>query len=156
MDKKGFLIGYIQKQRRIFYREALEQGKLLGVAQDGSREFITVLAAVCMDGTALPAGLIYSADTFNIQDSWLDGFDPKEDSTFFASSPSGWTNEQLGVEWLTTIFDRFTKAKARNGRDPRLLFVDGHSSHLSMAFLDYCLKNRIHIAKFPPHSTHRL
>ncbi|KAF2228324.1 CENP-B protein, partial [Viridothelium virens] len=156
LDEKGFLIGCLQKQRRIFNREAYKQGKLIGAGQDGNRDWITVLAGICMDGTVLPAGLIYSADTFNIQDSWLEGFNPKEDTTFFASSSSGWTNEELGVEWLINIFDRFTKQKAQKGRDPRLLFVDGHNSHLSMAFLDYCLKHRIHIAKFPPYSTHQL
>ncbi|KAM4067830.1 DDE superfamily endonuclease [Hirsutella rhossiliensis] len=59
-------------------------------------------------------------------------------------------------EWLVGVFDRFTKAKARNGRDYRLLITDGHSSHINMDFLEWCDQHRIIVAVFPPHSTHRL
>jgi len=38
MDEKGFLIGYLQKVRRIFPRALMEKQKLLGTSQDGSRE----------------------------------------------------------------------------------------------------------------------
>ena len=75
---------------------------------------------------------------------------------FFASSPNGWTSDELGLSYLTTIFDRETKAKARNSRNWRLLFVDGHGSYINMKWLDYCLKHRILLAVYPPHSTHRL
>ena len=54
------------------------------------------------------------------------------------------------------MFDRYTKTKARNGRDWRLLFVDGHGSHLNMKFLDWCDQHRILVAIYPPHLTHRL
>jgi hypothetical protein len=52
------------------------------------------------------------------------------------------------------VFDRYTKPKAR--REWRLLIVDGHGSHLTMRFLDWCKANRILVAAFPPLSTHRL
>lgn len=57
---------------------------------------------------------------------------------------------------ITVNFDRFTKAKARNDRDYRLLITDGPSSHVNMDFLERCDQHRIIIAVFPPHSTHRL
>ena len=38
MDEKGFLIGQLQRTRRIFPKEAWEKGQILGSAQDGSRE----------------------------------------------------------------------------------------------------------------------
>ncbi|XP_044724308.1 DDE superfamily endonuclease domain-containing protein [Hirsutella rhossiliensis] len=69
---------------------------------------------------------------------------------------TGWTNHELGKEWLIGVFDRFTKEKARNGRDYRLLITDGHSSHVNMDFLEWCDQHRIIVAVFPPHSTHRL
>ena len=37
-----------------------------------------------------------------------------------------------------------------------MLFLDGHGSHLSMRFLDWCQEHKILIACYPPHSTHRL
>jgi len=109
-----------------------------------------------MDGTTLPPSIIYQAESGNLQDTWLDDFKPKEHTCHFASSSSGWTNEDLRMSWLTGIFDRYTKQKARNGRDYRLLFVDGHSSHLNMKFLTWCEQHWVHVAIYPPHSTHRL
>jgi hypothetical protein len=57
---------------------------------------------------------------------------------------------------LEQVFDRNTKKKARHGKDWRLLIVDGHSSHLTNKFLDYCINRKIFVAVFPPHSTHTL
>ena len=133
-----------------------QSGKLLGAGQDGNREWITLLASICMDGTYLPPAIVYRAASGNLQDTWVDDFDPKEHICFFASSASGWTNDELGYSWLTTVFDRETRAKSRFTRDYRLLFVDGHGSHINMNFLDWCEKNRVLVALYPPHSTHRL
>jgi DDE superfamily endonuclease len=106
--------------------------------------------------TSLPPFLIYQGKPGQVQDSWLTEFDPAHQSAFFTTSETGWTNHELGKEWLMGVFDRFTKAKARNGRDYRLLITDGHSSHVNMDFLEWCDQHRIIVAVFPPHSTHRL
>ena len=63
MDKKGFLIGYMGRRKRIMTREALKAGRIKSTIQDGNREFITILATICGDGTTLPAGLIYEGKT---------------------------------------------------------------------------------------------
>ena len=102
----------------------------------------------------LPPGLIYKADTGNLQDIWVQDFDGNTQNCYFASSPTGWTNDNLGMQWLTEIFDKATKDKAR--RNWRCLFVDGHSSHINMNFLDWCLEHRVLVACYPPYSTHRL
>ena len=52
------------------------------------------------------------------------------------------------------IFECETKEKAR--RSWRLLILDGHGSHISMKFIDYCDSHRILLAIYPPHSTHTL
>jgi hypothetical protein len=74
----------------------------------------------------------------------------------FALSPNGWTNDKLGLAWLEQVFDKHTKKKASNGREWRLLLVDGHGSHINMNFLDWCEKHRILVAVYLPHTTHRL
>lgn len=156
MDEKGFLLGVINRTKRVFSLNVKKQGKLLGAAQDGNRSWITFLACVCQDMTSLPPFLIYQGKPGQVQDSWLTEFEPEHQSAFFTTSETGWTNHELGKEWLTGVFDRFTKAKARNGRDYRLLITDGHSSHVNMDFLEWCDQHRIIVAVFPPHSTHRL
>lgn len=154
MDEKGFLLGVLSKPKRVFSRPRYEEGSIKQVVQDGNREWITTIAAICADGTALSPSLIYQATTGLIQDSWLQNFDPSKHYCFFASSPSGWTNDILGLEWLTKVFDRETKEKAR--RAWRLLILDGHGSHINMRFIEYCDRNRILLAVYPPHSTHTL
>ena len=96
LDKKYFLIRILTKLRRIFAKLQQEQGKLIKAGQDSNQEWITVLACIYTDGTALSPGLIYQASTGNIQDSWLQDFDPQLHKAFFASSPTGWTNDELG------------------------------------------------------------
>jgi uncharacterized protein YndB with AHSA1/START domain len=155
MDEKGFMIGKLQKTKRIFNLQHYASGKLRGAGEDGNREWITLVACICADGKYLPPAIIYSATTGNLQTSWLEDFDPEKHTVYFASSEKGWTNDQLGFKWLE-LFHRHTKAKARNGRDWRVLWADGHGSHLSMEFLNWSMEHRIHIAVYPAHSTHRL
>jgi hypothetical protein len=52
------------------------------------------------------------------------------------------------------IFDKETKSQASRGW--RLLILDGHGSHVTMKFIEYCDSNRILLAIFPAHSTHTL
>ena len=71
MDEKGFLIGALIKARRIFSWRAFEAGRVDYIIQDGSREWITLVATICADGSYLLPGLIYPAISGNLQDSWL-------------------------------------------------------------------------------------
>jgi cell division septum initiation protein DivIVA len=156
MDEKGFGIGLQHKSRRIFTKASLESGSLNGSGQDGNREWVTLIATICQDGSALPPFLIYSGQSGHPMSTWLEEFDPDHQDAHFSVSPTGWTNNQLALEWIRRTFEPRTKAKARQGRDFRLILLDGHASHVSIPFVDYCLEHRIILSVFPPHSTHRL
>jgi hypothetical protein len=69
MDEKGFLLGRTTKAKRIFPKDLKASEKLLGAGQDGSREWIAVVATICGDGTTLPPLLIYDSTSGSIQDS---------------------------------------------------------------------------------------
>jgi hypothetical protein len=60
----------------------------------------------------------------------------------------------MSLAWLKQVFNRSTKAKAQSSY--RLLILDGHGSHLTMDFIEYCDQNKILLAVYPPHSTHTL
>lgn len=156
MDEKGFMIGQLQTSRRYFTSAEYHTKKLRGAGQDGSREWITVIGSICQDFTALPPAIIFAAATNNHQDTWYEDLDTPEAVAHFITSPTGWTNDEIGYEWLTKIFERHTKNKLRKENEYRLLFVDGHSSHLNLRFIEYCDENRILLMAYPPHSTHRL
>jgi len=154
MDEKGFLLGRITKAKRIFPKDLKSSERLLGAGQDGSREWITVVATICADGTTLPPLLTYDSISGSIQDSWVQDFRSNEHQAWFTSSPSGWTSDEVGFKWLKAMFDKNTQDKA--ARDWRLLFVDGHRSHVTLKFLEWAQQHKILVAVYPPHSTHRL
>lgn len=51
MDEKGFMIGILERQKTVFGREVYRQRKVTSSVQDGSREWISVLAWVSSDDT---------------------------------------------------------------------------------------------------------
>src|ERR1700754_3292381 len=122
--------------KRIVSIQQLRKKKILGSNQDGSREFISLLAAICADGTTLPPALIYQGESNDLQDTWLEDFDGSSEEAYFSVSKKGWTNEELGFSWLSKIFEPRTRAKSENAY--RLLLVDGHSSHVNLRFIEFC------------------
>jgi hypothetical protein len=154
MDEKGFLIGVIGRSKRIFSKAMWDSKEVRAALQDGNREWITLLACICGDGSVLPPGLLYASANQSIQSSWVEDIKVQKHEVFIGSSPNGWSNNDIGLAWLEQVFDRYTKAKAR--RSWRLLILDGHGSHVTMDFLNYCNQNRILVMVFPPHSTHTL
>jgi len=120
MDEKGFLISHLQKVKRIFPKALMRTQKLLGFGQDGARNWITLIATICADGSSLPPALIYKAVSGNLQDTWLQDYKPDEHPCWFASSPNGWTSDDRAqlkayreLETQQKREDRATKAAAR-------------------------------------------
>ena len=152
-DEKGFAIGVTNCSKRVFTKAVWASKECTAAIQDGNREWITLLACVCASGEALPPALIYEGKA-GLQSSWVDAVETYKHQLFFANSASGWTNNELGLAWLEQVFQRFTKEKAR--RQWRLLILDGHGSHVTTEFIDFCDANKILLAVFPPHATHTL
>ena len=88
-DEKGFLLGVCRSMKRIVPRKHLESKKILGRNQDNSREFISLLATVCADGTALAPVLIYQGDIYDLQNTWLEDYNHLSEETYFAVSKKG-------------------------------------------------------------------
>jgi hypothetical protein len=59
MDKKGFMIGVTGRSKRIFSRQQWEKKEVRATLQDGSREWVTVLATICGNESALSPSIIY-------------------------------------------------------------------------------------------------
>lgn len=154
MDEKGFAIGVLNKSKRTFSREAFEAKRVTAATQDGNREWVSVLACNCADGSTIPLGIIFASGSGDVQLTWVQDIEAGIYMAHFSTSLTGWTNDDLGLAWLEQVFDRYTRQKAR--RRWRLLIVDGHGSHITTAWIDYCLSHGILLMVFPPHSTHTL
>ncbi|THU98937.1 hypothetical protein K435DRAFT_818739 [Dendrothele bispora CBS 962.96] len=94
-----------------------------------NREMTTVLVAICADGSTIPPAQIYKGKGYSRR----------------------WTDNELGLEYAKH-FERMTREKA-NGCY-RCLSVDGHVSHVSRAFLEYCHAHKIHVPCYVAHGTH--
>jgi hypothetical protein len=153
MDEKGFLIGITTRSKRVFSKQLWEAKQVTAALQDGNREWVTVIACICGDGSALDPALIYEAKG-ELRNTWVSDVEVGKHQVFMATSPSGWSNNELGLAWLEQVFNRSSQEKAR--RRWRLLILDGHGSHVTADFIDYCDAHKILLMVFPPHSTHTL
>jgi hypothetical protein len=114
-----------------------------------NRELVTAIECISATGYHLPAmlilrELIICGNTLTMILMAM---------FFFARSESGFSNDKLALKWLYH-FDKFT-AKRTKGKY-RMLIFDGHGSHITQDFIDYCWEHHIRPFQLPPHSTHLL
>jgi len=147
MDEKGFIIGR-SARAKVICRAGRRPPR---VTQDGTREMLTVIECCCAAQYMTPSFVIYKGIAQYM--GWH--FETSDPDAMFACSPNGWTDDELGLEWLFH-FDRCTEnRKDGNGRT-RLLILDGHRSHITLEFCQYAIEHNIELLCFPPHSTHLL
>ncbi len=117
--------------------------------QPGDREWVTAIAAINAAGWSIPPFLIF-AGKYHLS-AWYEEDIPRDWA--IAVSKNGWTNNEIGVEWLKH-FIKHTEGKVVRVR--RLLILDGHESHQSLEFQELCKENNIYTLCMPPHSSHLL
>jgi len=126
-------MGYGRSLKRIMTRAALESGRINKAKQDGSREFISILACISAIGKWIPPLLIYKGESGDLMSIWVNEV-TTDSKAHFTVSPNRWSNNAIGLSWLQNVFERYTKPPRTTQK--RLLIVDGHSSHVNMAFID--------------------
>ncbi|CAA7258476.1 unnamed protein product [Cyclocybe aegerita] len=114
--------------------------------QAGMRETTTVIVNICADGTAIPPAILFSGKGFAVR--WKQD-NPAE--AMLGYSKKGWTDNEIGIEYAKH-FERMTREKA--GGRWRVLYVDGHGSHVTCGFLMFCKAHKIHVLCYPAHTTH--
>jgi hypothetical protein len=156
-DETGFQMGIIATTKVIARARARGQGQARGraqgrpkVIQPGDRTWVTVIEGINAQGWALPATIIFAGKVN--QSTWYEAGIPED--WIITTSENGWTDCELGFKWLTKIFDKHTRS--RTVGTYRLLFLDGHKSHFTSEFEDFCEENNIIYLCPPPHSTHLL
>jgi hypothetical protein len=125
LDETSFMMGVIASGMVVTGTERRGRPKLV---QPGNREWITVIQAINGEGWAIPpfiigVGQYHLANWYresNLPGGWA-----------VATSQNGWTNNDIGLEWLKH-FDRCTANRSTDRY--RLLILDGHESHHSVDF----------------------
>jgi hypothetical protein len=144
-DESGFMMGKISSQLIVTGSEKPGKQKKL---QPGDREWVTLVQGVAATGRVIPPFLIFAGKV--LISSWYADL-PR--NWVIAVSATGWINNELALAWLKH-FDAHTKASSAGAY--RLLIIDGHESHCSVEFQDYCKENKIIALCMPPHSSHLL
>ncbi|KAF7335119.1 CENP-B protein [Mycena venus] len=150
VDEKGFMMGISAREHVVVFRRT-EMDRKMGrrpngplVPQDGNREIVTVIDCVCADGSVLSPFIIMKGK----RPAYAWAKDSELEKAWIAASPNGWTDNELGVNWVEKLFEPETRDKA-NG-NWRGLVLDNQESHVSAAFIEACLQNRILCIGLPP------
>ncbi|KZL67851.1 transposase [Colletotrichum tofieldiae] len=138
-------------------------GLVLGMAetksvrkkQPGSRAWVSIIECISAIGHALNPLIIYKGRT--VQQQWFPlDLGPYEGWQFTATE-NGWTTDDTAVEWLQKVFIPQTIPQtASQGKEARLLVVDGHGSHTTTEFMWTCYINNVYLLFLPPHTSHVL
>lgn len=143
MDETGFRIGVgkdqliITKRKRAHYFSMPE-----------NRESATAVEAISASGEVCPTFLILSGQQIMSHYVSQANQDPR---AAIAMTPTGYTNYELAMEWINH-FNKHTRPKTVGAK--RLLILDGHGSHHTREFIQYCEDNDIIPFGMPPHMTH--
>ena len=81
-------MGLGRTMKRIMVQEALKSGRITKAKQDGSREFISVLACISAIGRWTPPLLIYKGDSGDLISTWVDDVTTDSQAHFTVSSNS--------------------------------------------------------------------
>ncbi|KAF6524740.1 hypothetical protein HZS61_010535 [Fusarium oxysporum f. sp. conglutinans] len=90
-----------------------------------TRNWTSFIEAVTADGRALVPGIIFKGK--ELQKQWfLDEFKQMTDR-YYITSPNGWTDDHIGIEWLERVY--LPQTTPADESDARLIILDGHGSH---------------------------
>src|ERR1700723_1894418 len=146
-DESGFRIGIGGNQ---FIITRLEEKSRFQSASETNRDFASCLEAISGNGCVLPRAIILKGEQIlhhHITHTDL------PDNYVLGVQTAGYSNDDYAFEWIKH-FDKYSKA--RQVGVYRLLLLDGHGSHLTKEFAEYCDENRIILFAIPPHTSHFL
>ena len=144
-DETGFMIGVICPAMVVTRADRRGRGKAV---QPGNREWATAIACINSEGWSVPPFLVVQGKN-HLSNWYTDGGLPH--NWVIKPTSNGWTNNETGLEWLKH-FDKYTTTRAKGPY--RMLVLDGHESHESAEFQEYCKAHNIITLGLPPHSSH--
>jgi hypothetical protein len=145
MDEKGFAMGIIGSKKIIVRRSDCNNYRI----HPGSREWVSFIEAVSMNGFKFPAYVIFLGQ--KIQTVWGKAFNDK--NAHIRVSDKGWTINEISIHWLVHAFHKYSLPRTTAG-GYRLLILDGLGSHVTFEFTEFCWKEKIVPLCLPLYVTH--
>lgn len=147
-DETGFAIGIASTSRVVTTTDRRGRPPQL---QPGDREWATVIETINATGWYLPPMVILKGKVHI--SVWYENNELPANWTI-ALSKNGWTSNELGLHWLKHVFEPNTASRTVGSH--RLLILDGHGSHATPEFDQYCKDRNIITLCMPAHSSHLL
>jgi hypothetical protein len=146
-DEAGFLMGVIATAKVVTSSQSRNRPT---AAQPGNREWVSIIQGINSYGWSIPPFIIFKGG--NHLSAWYEDSGLPRDWVITLSE-NGWTTNEIGYQWIQH-FEKHTRTRTKGTY--RLLILDGHESHLSVEFQQYCQENHIITLCMPPHSSHIL
>lgn len=135
MDESGFAAGASQTSRALVnVRDKTSWKKI-----QGRQEWITAIEVVGAAGVVGPPLLIFKSK--HLSTAWVPDHAPPNWS--FTTSKSGWTSVGHGYQWLTEVFESWSRRRLPDSAARRMLIVDEHSSHDTAKVISFCMQDAI-------------
>jgi DDE superfamily endonuclease/Tc5 transposase DNA-binding domain len=143
-DETGFQIGVLSGEQVIVPADCIA----VYTADPENKELITSVETINYGGRKVPPMIIF-AGAYHLRRYFKNDLDG---DILFTRSSSGYSNDKLGIKYLKH-FDQYTRNSVGKYR---MLLFDGHGSHLTQEFIDFCWDNHIRPFLLPSHTTHLL
>ena len=104
-----------------------------------SRTWTSFIEAVTADGRALTPGIIFKGK--ELQAQWFAKEIEEIRQWHVVTSPNGWTDNHIAVEWLKEVY--LPQTQPEDPSDARLIILDGHGSHAQVISFNFQRKNQL-------------
>jgi hypothetical protein len=111
---------------------------------------VIVVECKCADGSTVLPLFIVNCTSLNSQ-VVSDSIPGDWDASF---SEKGWTSNIDGLKWLQDCYKPAIQENVAGG--PRVLICNGHCSHITGGFVNFCMKNNIWLLVIPPYASYLL
>jgi DDE superfamily endonuclease len=149
MDEKGLQLGGGRKRAKKYYHlRSMKKSQFYRIHSD-NLELVTIIECISPSGLSIPPSFVLSAGPIPA----LINLDVEIGAV--ATSPNGWTDNEIGADWFKHTFVPFATAHKMTD-DPILLPVDGHDSHETDKLREVAYEHDIIVITFPSKCTHKL
>ena len=141
MDESGFLL--CPKCGKVIAPKGFQN---ISNFTSSDKSLITVLACMNAAGLFLKTLIVYAGHRFS--------YSPLEEfpDAVFGRTNTGWMDSELFHTWLKDVFE--PALEEHSIKRPVVLFVDGHSTHSTLAASKFCRENNIVLYCLLEHGSH--
>jgi hypothetical protein len=149
MDEKGIQFrGGRKHSKKYYHLRSLKKSKFYYIHSDNLK-LMTVIECISLFGLSIPPFFVLSSGPLPSLP------DLSSKIAAIATSPNGWTDNEIGIAWFLEMFIPFAN-NHKVANVPVVLLLDGHNSYESDAFHEATFHHNIIVLAFSSKCTHEL